>query len=203
MCACAFASINFPANPPLEALEVEPTPASSSPVFAAFAAAFAASTAAVASATWFPAASPAAASAFFNPSSAVGTPSAASALGGGVSIATPRAPASASGFTPAQPTTPLHPSRGGANVGTEIFPATAATTSSLGATIRSAPSFAATNAPLASVTLHATIADDAARDLRATTTGTPSSLRRTPSASAEGRSIQAIVGVEFKGVRWS
>ena len=94
-------------------------------------------------------------------------------------------------------------SRGGANVGTEIFPATAATTSSLGATIRSAPSFAATNAPLASVTLHATIADDAARDLRATTTGTPSSLRRTPSASAEGRSIQAIVGVEFKGVRWS
>ena len=49
---------------------------------------------------------------------------------------------------------------------------------------RSAPSFAATTIPAASLGAHATIAGPAS-DLRATTTGTPSSPTSTPSASAE------------------
>mmetsp|Transcript_20040 Transcript_20040/g.49868 ORF Transcript_20040/g.49868 Transcript_20040/m.49868 type:complete len:343 (+) Transcript_20040:1954-2982(+) len=113
-----------------------------------------------------------------------GIPPAAAASGGALVSKTPCAPASTRGVTPPPVVIPAHPSVGGAKTGTLISALTAATTWGLGAKMRSAPSLAATSAPSASRTRHATM-HGPLKLLRATTTGTPSSLRTTPSASAE------------------
>ena len=112
-------------------------------------------------------------------------PRAASTLGGGVGSTAPFAPAVTSASIASMSATPAHPFFGDANTGTEILPRTASATLALGARMRSAPSFAAISAASSSLTPHATTPDAELRDLRATTTGTPSSERTTPSHSAD------------------
>ena len=117
--------------------------------------------------------------------SAAAIPLATSTLGGGVGSTAPFAPASTSAWIASGALTPAHPFLGDANTGTEIFPRTASATLPFGARMRSAPSLAAMSAACSSLTPHATTPDAELRLLRATTTGTPSSDRTTPSHSAD------------------
>ena len=117
--------------------------------------------------------------------SAVAIPLATSTLGGGVGSTAPFAPAATSASIASDAPTPAHPFLGDANTGTEIFPRTASATRPFGARIKSAPSLAAMSAACSSLTPHATTPDAELRLLRATTTGTPSSDRTTPSHSAD------------------